>query len=190
MQHVEALRVLARGLLLLGIGLLLLAPLAVDALVGGQRLGDVGVVAIEQVELILLLQEGEVLVLPVDVDEIGANLAQDGQCDVAAVDERCAAARPRELPRDDELFVRVVDGLLRQELVQAERLVLEREYRLNAQPVAARAHHVGRHARAEHGAERVDEDRLARAGLAGQDIEARLELHLHVLEQCEVPDRQ
>lgn len=34
-QHVEALRVLARGLLLLGIGLLLLAPLAVDALVGG-----------------------------------------------------------------------------------------------------------------------------------------------------------
>ena len=76
MQHVEALRVLARGLLLLGIGLLLLAPLAVDALVGGQRLGDVGIVAVEQMELILLLQEGEVLVLSVDVDEIGANLAQ------------------------------------------------------------------------------------------------------------------
>ena len=78
MQHVETLRVIARGLLLLGIGLLLLAPLAVDALVGSQRLGDVGVVAVEQMELILLLQKGEVLVLPVDVDEIGANLAQDG----------------------------------------------------------------------------------------------------------------
>ena len=124
-QHVEALRVLARGLLLLGVGLLLLAPLAVGALIGGQRLGDVGVVAVEQMELVLLLEEREVLVLPVDIDEVGADLAQDGQRDVAAVDERRAAARPRELPRDDELLVRVVDGLLRQKLVQAERLVLE-----------------------------------------------------------------
>ena len=124
-QHVEALRVLARGLLLLVVGLLLLAPLAVGALIGGQRLGDVGVVAVEQMELVLLLEEREVLVLPVNVDEVGTDLAQDGQRDVATVDERRAAARPRELPRDDELLVRVVDGLLRQKLVQAERLVLE-----------------------------------------------------------------
>ncbi len=54
----------------------------------------------------------------------------------------------------------------------------------------AGADQIGRGAGAEQQADRLDEDRLARAGLAGQDVEAGLELDLDGLDDRKVADAE
>ena len=56
--------------------------------------------------------------------------------------------------------------------------------------VLAGADEVARRAAAEEQADRLDEDRLARAGFAGQDVEARLELDLDGVDDREVRDAE
>ena len=64
------------------------------------------------------------------------------------------------------------------------------EHRLDARLLGAGAHHVGRRAPAAQQRHRLDEQRLAGAGLAGEHVEPRAELDLHVVEQREVGDAQ
>ena len=64
------------------------------------------------------------------------------------------------------------------------------EDRLDGRLGLAGAHQIGRRAGAEQEADGLDEDRLARARLAGQDVEAGLELDLDGLDHREVADAE
>ncbi len=63
---------------------------------------------------------------------------------------------------------------------------VEIEHRRHLALVGAAAHQLGPAAPAEHEAERVEQNRLARPGLAGQHVEARLELKLQPVDDQHV----
>ncbi len=142
MQHVKALGVFARGLLLFFIFFLVFPPFAVNAFIGGQGFCDIGVVAVQKMELIFLAQQGKILILPVDVDEERTNLTQNRKCHVTAVDKGRTASGFRHLPRNDELTICVINSLLRQDFMEPEGFVIKRKDGFDAQPVATRTHHV------------------------------------------------
>ena len=99
------------------------------------------------------------LVLPVDVDQLADGLAQRRGRDELAVDEGAAPALRGDFTADDQLAaVRRVD------------------HRLDHRGFGACPDEVGRGAAAEEEADGFHQDRLAGAGLAGQDGEARAEL--------------
>ena len=128
--------------------------------------------SVEQVEVRVGIEQGLVLVLAVKVDEAGGQVAQRGGRREGAVDERAAAALRGDLAADEQFVAR--------------RLVLED--RLERGAVLARPDEVGRGAAAEEQADRLDEDRLAGAGFAGQDVEARAELDLDRFDDGQVSD--
>ena len=108
---------------------------------------------------------------------------------MTTVHEHVAATRARDLPREDQRAVIRVDGLLRK--IRTKRILPRHvEHRLDAEPVAARADRRRGDAAAEHRAERVDEDRLARARLAREDVQPCAERDFDVLQERKVPDRQ
>ena len=100
-QHVETLGILARIHLPLLERLLAIVPERILCAVVGERLRDGGILAVEQVILACFLEQGEVLVLPVDVDEVCADLLEHGERHMAAIDEDVVAAGARYLPCHD-----------------------------------------------------------------------------------------
>jgi hypothetical protein len=66
----------------------------------------------------------------------------------------------------------------------------ELEERLHHRLVGAVAQHLGAHAAAQHQVEGVHQDRLAGARLAGEDVQAGAEPHLHRVDDGEAGDSQ
>src|SRR5206468_8708184 len=66
----------------------------------------------------------------------------------------------------------------------------EREHRLDRRFLLTSADHVRRRLAADGELERRRENRLSRAGLAGDDVEARLEAEVELVDQREVADLQ
>ena len=87
-----------------------------------------------------------------------------------AVDERAAAALRGDLAADEQLFAAALED------------------RFDGRGVLAGADEVARGAAAEQQADGLDEDRLAGAGFAGQDVQAGVELDLDRVDDREVLD--
>src|SRR5437899_10358131 len=125
-------------------------------------------VAIEQVGLGVGVQRGVVLVLPVDPDQIAPELAElRGACG-AAIDP-CSATFAK-LPLEDQR--------------RAARL----EHAFHRSPLSAVPHLVSTASGAEREAECIDDERLAAAGLAGEEVEAGTETHPGLGDQRKVAD--
>ena len=126
------------------------------------------------------------LVLAVDVDKELAGGAERGERDGCGRWPRRwsgrsarggggAGARPPSMLGAERLR----EGL-------GERRVVDGEERLDRSGVAAVADEVGGRALAEDAAEGVDEERFARAGLAGKRVEAGGELYVAALQKREI----
>jgi hypothetical protein len=114
-------------------------------------------VAVEQVGLCFGVQQRVVLVLPVHRDQVAPELAELRRACGAAVDP-CGAALAK-LPLEDQ------------------RRAARFEHALHRGPLGAVPHLVSTASCAEREAERVDDERLAAAGLAGEQVEAGTETH-------------
>ena len=128
------------------------------------------------------------LELPVDLDQRRAQRAEKPHRTGLVVDE-CAAApvRPDDTAQD-ELALGIepllgrdrAGGMVRRDVEDGR----------DAGALRARAHHRRVGARAEGEAERVEQDRLAGARLAGQRHDARLEGKVELVDQHDVTDRE
>ena len=126
------------------------------------------------------------LVLSVEVGEDGADFAEPALRHQRTVDEspRPAAA---DLPPQDELAILGSGAELVEQAGGCRRLV-ELEKALDDTAFGSRTHRLGRHRGTQNRLERTDQDRLAGAGLTGDDVEARAELDVGALDQGEVLD--
>ena len=129
--------------------------------------------AVEQRDVLVRIEQRLMLVLPVQLDQSAAKLAERGRGRERVVDERAAAALRRDLAAHDDFVAAVPleDGLYGRGLF-------------------AGAHEVGARASADEQVDGFDEDRLSRAGFAGEDVEPRLELHLERFDHCEMANAQ
>ena len=101
------------------------------------------------------IEQRLVLVLAVELDEAAGQLLERAGGRERAVDERAAAPLRGDLAADEQLLAAALeDGL-------------------DGGGVLAGADEVARGAAAEQQSDGLDENRLAGAGLAGQDVEAR-----------------
>ena len=148
---------------------------------------QVAVPSFEQITLCVLVQEGKVLVLPMDVYEIRRDFFEKGQRDMASVDKDRALARARHLTQNDELIF-TFDFLLREQSTQFRIALIERKYRLNTESIAAAPNRVGRYSLTEDRAECVNQDGFTRTGLTGEDVEPCAELNGNLLKQRKIPD--
>ncbi len=125
--------------------------------------------------------------LAVDVDQLLAGLAQLAHGGRAAVDPGAALALGIDAAAQQQRVACAVEAGLVQPAGQRRRRVeLGRD--LGAR--AAFAHQRGVAAAAQGQLQRVDQDRLACAGLAGQHREAGLQLHLELADDDHVAKRQ
>src|SRR5690606_29791882 len=173
----------------LGVALRVAAAQALEPLLErapcAKRLGDVGrerleaAVRVEQRALIRALEQRLVRMLPVDIDEQRAETLQILERHRLVVDERARSSLLADDPAQ-EAAVLVVEAEL---LEERERGVAGRAFEQHADlgPLGAVAHGARVGPVAEREAERVDEDRLAGAGLAGHDREAGVEFELDLV---------
>ena len=138
------------------------------------------------------IAERLVLVLPGQLDEHAGHIAERRRGGQHAIDVDAPAPRLPDHAAHDQPLVDRIDAGARQPLDErvGGRPVRRLEDRLDARLLGAGAHHVGRRAPAAQERHRLDEQRLAGAGLAGEHVEAGAELDLDVVEQREVGDAQ
>ncbi len=131
---------------------------------------------------------GEALpgVLAVDVDEVVGHLAQLGERGGAAVDERAALALGVDHAAQQQRLVDGEAGLVEPARERRGRVEFGRDLAARA----AFAHHAAFGARAEGQLQRVDEDGLAGARLAGEHYEPGAELEFERIDDDEVFQRQ
>ena len=186
-QEVLALRAVAPGA---AAALEIVARLAVLGEEGGEALAHRLRVAepVEQVELARGLEQPLMLVLAVHLHERVAEPLEEADRDRRVVDEGAMAAATRELAADHDLAV--LHGQSR--LIEHGRhaAIGHGEHRLDGGGLGVGANHIGLRARAAYQENRVDQDGLAGAGLAGEDVEAGGEGDGDVLDHREVPDPQ
>ena len=145
---------------------------------------------VEQLAVALDAPEGLVLVLPVHAQEVGRQLAQQGERAERAVHVGPRAAAARDHAPDEELVLRVLgrDAGAGEPLAHLGRDVREQD--LDRCLLGAGAHQVRVGAPTEGHVERLEEDRLPRAGLAGDDVEPGLEHQLELLDERQVADAE
>ncbi len=152
-------------------------------------------VRVQQLELRSPDRQLAVLVLTVESEQLCADLAQLGDSRRAPAEVGSSAAIGPHSPRQYEL-VRI-----RRETIEylghglgyvrrTSRPRRQREDALDVCLVCARPHDPATSPSTEQQLERVGEDRLARAGLAGEDVEALSEAQLRPLEEQQVLDAQ
>src|SRR4029079_4243804 len=102
------------------------------------------------------------------------------------------AARLGELRERDRLTIDTRRRTSNLDLAREDQLVIADACEHSADPraVATLAHHARRHPAARGGEKRVDEHRLTRAGLAGEDREPGTELEAQLRDQSEVLHRE
>ena len=123
-----------------------------------------------------------------DIDQKVADVAQQRSCDRAAVDPSHRAAIGAHLARQDD-FV----GLVAFERVFGQHRgkpgshgSAETECTFDLGPVRPRADDLLRRPVTEQEVDGIDDDRLARAGLTGQDVEARSESEIQAVDDRQV----
>jgi hypothetical protein len=134
-----------------------------------------------------------VLVLSGDVHQAAGDLRQRRERDEGVVEVDAVSPGSRHDPADDELCGRlgVVDPRDREARPHLLRVGgIEFEEGLDGGGVRARADDLGRGAPPEDQVQRVDQDRLARARLTGDDREPGAELQGHAVDDREVLDGQ
>ena len=141
------------------------------------------------VDVLLGGHQRVVLVLAADVDEASGDGLERADADDAAVDESAAAPVGVDQAPDHQLFADLDAFGLEQrvDLLTAD-LTLKLEGGLDDGALGVRPHHVGAGPAAKDQVQRVDDDRLARAGLPGQDPEAVAELQLQAVDDGKVTD--
>ena len=105
------------------------------------------------------------VVLAVDIDEMGRRGAQQRRRRGTAVYPAHAAPIGGDLPLDEQAAVLVRCDAERRKRGE-RRLRQVAQQRRHRRAGRARAHQIAARARAQHRADRIDHDRLARAGLA------------------------
>ncbi len=169
-----------------------LAPCAPCPRDGGRRVGQSGV-SVEQFALRVRAHQQLVRVLAVNIHQHLADLAQLRERRRGAVDER-----PREAvaihhaPQHHGAAVMTVAAR------RAERLLVEPlldlrmglEFRRDVRAAFTGAHHVRIGTGAERERQRVDQDRLAGAGFAGENSEAAVEFEIERGDDDEVAYRE
>ena len=138
--------------------------------------------------------------LPVNVQQKAAQRRERVQRNGPTVHSPDAPPIRADVPREDDLqrtgirrrpiVVSIEQPSLRQERMQGRRWLGEREHGLDVRVRGPGADIVRAAAAAEHAADRVNDDGLAGAGLAGQHVEASTEPDMHVSQQRKVLDGQ
>ena len=140
------------------------------------------------------LQQALVLVLAADVDEAPAQLAEDGGGGQLAGDVDAAAPAAPEHPPYHQPFVAQRHRLEPEPGHALAQAVFggaargRREHRLDARLVGAGADEVGARAAAAEQRHRVEDQRLARSGLAGEHGHAGPEGQLDFVEDGKIAD--
>ena len=159
-------------------------------------------VPVEQMHVRTGPQQSQMLALPVNVDQQRGHLAQKLTRDRAPVDAADAAAVAAHLAAEDKRLrrVRVVQPLGLHERqrgrnsrfagVVGRRRGCQPEGGLDLGPVRARPHHLRGRPVAQQQPDGVDDDRLARAGLSGQDIQSAVKTQLQPVDDGEVAHPQ
>src|SRR5438034_416395 len=145
---------------------------------------------VEQLAVALDAPESLVLVLPVHAQEVGRQLAQQGERAEGAVHVGARAAAARDHAADEELVLPVLgrDAGTDEPLAHLSGDVHEEG--LDRRLLGPGAHQVRVRPSAERHVERLEEDRLPRAGLAGDDVEPGLEHQLELLNERQVADAE
>ena len=128
--------------------------------------------------------------LPVDVDQLFAQFAQLPERDAAPVDERARTATGIDHPTQQAGATVRVGQFARLQPLRNTRFASDVELGRQFGPITPRAHHARVGPAAKQQPERIDQDRLAGAGLSGQRGEARLELEFEAVDDHEIADRQ
>ena len=130
-------------------------------------------VAIEQIDVGRRVEQRLMLVLAMDVQNPGADGTEGRGRDEPIVDEGAASALRRHFAAQHAL---ASVGVLR--------------HRLHHRPLSAGPHQARRRPRSPQQAQCADHDRLAGAGLAGQDREAGVQLELEAIDDRQVPNAE
>ena len=119
-----------------------------------------------------LIEQRLMFVLPVQLDQLRREIFEGAGRSESSVDECPAAALRGELASDEQLFPAVIED------------------RLDRGHLFAGADEVARCASAEKEPDRLNENRLARTGLSGEHVEARVELDFDRIDDRQVSDAQ
>ena len=122
------------------------------------------------------IDQTAVVMLAVEFDQMRGKIAQQCDADRLVVDESLAAAICLELPSHDQRLARFdLDPCLAQ---QGGRSANQIEHRSHRGAVLPRAHQPTVGPVAQHQPQRIEQDRLARPGLAGEHAEATGEIQI------------
>ena len=144
---------------------------------------------IEDGELFGGMQQGLVIVRAVHVHQPLADGGERGEGRGRTIDELAVGARIGECALEDKpMVVAGLQAVFIEKAFQRSAQLLHVEHGLDGATVAAAADEGTIGAFAEDEVERADDDGLARAGFAGNDVEARPELERQVRNEGEVFD--
>ncbi len=136
------------------------------------------------------VQQAALLALALDLDERVAEFAQQPDAGRLVVDKGAAAAVGGNQPAQHDRAGEVgADPGLAQDR-QGRMIVGDGELGDDGGLLGARAHEAGIGPLSERQAERVEQDRLAGPGLAGQHAQTRAERQGQAVDQNDVADRQ
>jgi hypothetical protein len=193
-EHVEPLRHQPRILtqaLQLRAHLAQLLHLACEGRTLRQQVGE----AVEQMHVGARLKQAQVLSLPVNIHQRAGDCGEHLQAHAAPVDAAdVAPVHPHLAAQHDPVGrVRVVKPLLLEQMAHlagAFGVGRQGEGRLDFGQFGAGAHPFARGAIAQQQTHGVDDDRLARAGLAGENVQPRAKTQLELVDNGKVADAQ
>src|SRR6185295_8026820 len=131
------------------------------------------------------LQQSVVFMLSVDMHQRAACLGEHIERTEAAVQINTIFPRTAEYPFDDELITDFEPRLAEQGLNRRRQIV---EQGFHRRLILAVANDVSSAALARDQPERIENDRLARAGFAGEDVETRLEFQNNLIDNGKILD--
>ena len=133
------------------------------------------------------VEQADRVVLPVDVDEPAAQFPQDSGGGRHPVDAAAALALGGDLPGQQQLVAALIARLFQAVLDGGGHLLEGRpDHRLGG----AGADQLTGSAAAQNGIDGVDQDRLAGAGLAGQDVQSLFKVDVGLLDDGHIFDLQ
>ncbi len=149
-------------------------------------------VAVQQVDVLADAHQRQVLGLAVDVDQALADLFQGLDRDGPTVDPAHIAPFEADLAaqKQDARLVALQAVFSQQRADDRLDLGVEQEGTLDGRPIGAGTDNVGLTPPAQQQADGVDDDRLAGAGLAGQDVETGAEFEIELVDDGQIVNSQ
>ena len=146
-------------------------------------------VAVKQRPVPTRIHETAIVMLAVQLDQSGSQFAQQRGADRLIVDERLARPVGLQRPAQDQRLAGLdLDVGLRQHLAHNLRQFAELKRRGDARPLLACTQQPAFGTIAEHQPECVEQDRLARPGLAGEHAEPARKGQVERVDQHDVAD--